>query len=78
MATVNDLRTGTISENDLIRRLCLDDRLSLTETRLNEILDQGRHNVGAARSQVAQFVAKVSVYEKKYPAAAAYVPGGIL
>ncbi len=78
VATVNDLRAGKITENDLIRRVSNDDRLSLSETQLQDILTHGRKNVGAARSQVARFVAKVAVYQEKFPGAADYLPGGIL
>lgn len=76
--TVNDLRSGNITENDLIQRLSDDDRLSLTETQLQAILAQGRNNVGAARAQVDQFVARVADYENKFPDAAKYSPAGIL
>lgn len=78
VATVNDLRNGIVSENNLLERLCNDDRLSLDESQLDSILAQGRDNVGAAKSQINQFVATVSEYEKQFPEAAAYAPGGIL
>jgi adenylosuccinate lyase len=78
VATVNDLREGKASENDLISRLANDDRLSLDESQLNEILAQGRNNVGAAKAQVGQFVAKVKQYEQQFPESVGYVPGGIL
>lgn len=78
LAAVKDLREGKISENDLIQRLSNDERLSLTEPQLNEILTKGRNNVGAAQTQVAQFVAKVAIYEDKFPDAASYSPDGIL
>jgi adenylosuccinate lyase len=78
VATVKDLREGNISENDLINRLCDDDRLSLTRSQLDDILAAGRNNVGAAIQQVAQFVAKVATYEERFPQAVGYTPGGIL
>ena len=78
VATVKDLRTGQVRENDLIQRLSNDDRLSLTEDQLQNILDQGRKNVGAAATQVDQFVEAVGQYTSKYPEAAAYSPGVIL
>lgn len=78
VATVKDLRDGKISENDLIQRLVNDERLSLSETQLNGILAEGRTNVGAAKSQVDQFVARVKQYQEKYPDAAEYSPEGIL
>lgn len=78
VATVNDLRNGKISENDLIERLSQDDRLSLNAEQLESILAQGRSNVGAAAAQIDQFVARVDEYAKAFPAAASYQPGVIL
>ncbi|MFT5302483.1 MAG: adenylosuccinate lyase [Mariniblastus sp.] len=78
VATVNDLRNGLISENNLLERLDADDRLSLTKPQLDSILAQGRDNVGAAKAQIGKFVAKVSALETKHPEAAGYTPGGIL
>ena len=78
VATVNDLRSGKVNENDLIARLSNDERLSLDESQLQAILQQGRDNVGAAKSQVDQFVDRVDEYVKSYPKAAEYSPAGIL
>lgn len=78
VATVKDLRTGEVSENDLIQRLCNDDRLLLTASQLQAILTKGRENVGAAKSQVDQFVQNVQRYAEKFPEAAKYSPGVIL
>ena len=78
VATVNDLRTGATKTNDLLDRLASDDRLGLSEKKLKSVLDQGRTNYGAAIAQVDQFVEQVEALEKKFPAAAAYVPGSIL
>ena len=78
VATVHDLRSGTVSENDLIKRLSMDDRLFLSEDQLTSILAAGRTNVGAAHAQVDHFVARVANYEEQFPAAAGYKPGGIL
>ena len=78
VATVSDLRSGKVNENDLIARLSNDERLSLDESQLRAILQQGRDNVGAAKSQVDQFVDRVDEYVKSYPKAAEYSPAGIL
>ena len=78
VATVNDLRNGQISENDLIERLSNDDRLSLNAEQLSSILAQGKSNVGAAQNQIDQFVTHVKKYEASFPEAANYQPGGIL
>ena len=78
VATVNDLREGAISQNDLLDRLAKDDSLNLNEALLSEILENGRNNVGAARQQVQQFTDKVDAYIKQFPDAAKYTPDGIL
>ena len=78
VATVNDLRNGEISENDLIQRLSSDERLSLDADQLSSILAQGRSNVGAAHAQIEQFVARTGKYETAFPEAANYQPGTIL
>jgi len=78
VATVNDLRNGSVSENDLIKRLSQDERLSLGTEKLEAILEQGRANVGAAVDQVSRFTAQVNAYTEKYPEAAAYSPASIL
>ena len=76
--TVNDLRNGIVSENDLLKRLEADGDLNLDADQLKQILDEGRGNFGAALEQVDQFVSQVEAIEKAFPEAAAYQPGGIL
>lgn len=78
VATVNDLRNGIVSENDLLKRLEADVDLNLDADQLKRILDEGRGNFGAALEQVDQFVSQVEAIEKEFPEAAAYEPGGIL
>lgn len=78
VATVNDLRSGTVSENDLLNRLSADPELGLDAPTLQRILVEGRSNLGAAIEQVDQFVARVGVLEAKFPESAAYQPAGIL
>lgn len=78
VATVNDLRNGIVSENDLLKRLEADGDLNLDANQLKRILDEGRGNFGAALEQVDQFVSQVEAIEKAFPEAAAYQPGGIL
>lgn len=78
VATVHDLRNGTIKENNLLQRLADDDRIPLTHTQLQEILDEGRQNTGSANDQVNTFIANIENLEKNYPDAAKYTPGAIL
>jgi adenylosuccinate lyase len=78
VATVADLRTGAVEKNNLLDRLAEDGRLGLSREELGEILRKGDQEVGAAKAQVAYFAGEVKKLEEKWPAAAGYVPGGIL
>ncbi len=78
LATVRDLRQGTIERNDLLERLAGDQRLGLSRTALDAILARGDRECGAARAQVAGFAAHVRKLENAHPQAAAYAPGAIL
>lgn len=78
VATVADMRTGAVEKNDLLDRLAEDGRLGLSREELGEILHKGDREVGAAQAQVKFFSCSVKEVEGKWPAAAAYQPGGIL
>ncbi len=78
VATVADLRTGAVEKNNLLDRLAEDGRLGLSREELGEILRKGDQEVGAAKAQVAYFAGEVKKLEAKWPAAAGYLPGGIL
>ncbi len=78
VATVNDLRTGVVKENDLLRRLASDDRIPLTEEQLNKLMADGKDNAGTARIQVAAFNEVVNELAAANPEAASYTPGSIL
>lgn len=78
LATVRDLRSGSVAVNDLVSRLAGDGRLPLDEEALKEIVALGAENAGAARSQVARFVEAVADLVGRHPQAADYSPGSIL
>jgi adenylosuccinate lyase len=78
VATVNDLRAGTIDRNNLIERLADDSRLGLSRDFLDAILAKGDRESGAAKAQIAAFAAAVRSLEAASPLAAAYGPGSIL
>jgi adenylosuccinate lyase len=78
LATVADLRNGTIDRNNLIDRLASDSRIGLQRATLDAILAQGDRESGAAKSQVAAFAATVEKITKAHPKAASYTPGSIL
>ncbi|MBK1791391.1 adenylosuccinate lyase [Persicirhabdus sediminis] len=78
VATVAALRTREISHNDLIERLANDDRVPLSLSQLEEIMENNKASTGTATQQVDQFVKHVTAVGEKYPAGAAYQPGDIL
>lgn len=78
VATVNDLRSGSVAENDLLDRLADDERLPLDRAALQELLEAGRGQVGNAREQVDRFCATAADFAAQHPSAAAYTPGTIL
>ena len=76
--TVNDLRAGNITHNNLIDRLAQDPRLGLTRDSLAGILARGHRESGAASAQITAFSESVRKLEAAHPQAAAYAPGAIL
>ncbi len=78
VATVNDLRSGKSSTNDLVVRLAGDARIPLTQEQLTAIVATGESNAGAAGRQIAAFVSAVEELSSRHPEAAAYAPGSIL
>lgn len=78
VATVRDLRNGTVDRNNLIERLAGDARLGLSRAALDTIIARGDRESGTARSQIAAFAEAVQSLESTHPAAAAYKPGDIL
>jgi adenylosuccinate lyase len=78
VATVNDLRTGKTTVNDLVDRLANDNRIPMDRAKLAAIVAEGESNAGAAMSQVAAFAKTISKLEAAHPQAAAYAPGSIL
>jgi adenylosuccinate lyase len=78
VATVHDLRHGTIQHNNLVERLAGDARLGLDRATLEAILARGNRESGAATAQVDAFSAAAREWESRFPEAAAYAPGAIL
>jgi len=72
------MREKGITENDLLDRLAADERLPLDLTALKTLISQPIQFVGAAESQVAQFISSVEELKNKHPGAAEYKPGSIL
>ena len=78
VATVNDLRSGKSTVNDLVARLADDSRIPLDEAALAAIVAEGESNAGAAKAQIDHFEREINAIEKRYPTGAAYLPGSIL
>ncbi len=78
LATVNDLRNGQASENNLLQRLSNDERLPLDLAKLEQILADGRNNVGQAKTQISHFCSQIKTLTQNNPEAASYQPGSIL
>ena len=78
VAVSNDLRSGRISQNDLLARLGSDARLPLTEDEIREIYDANAGDTGMAASQVETFAAMVEQLALRFPEAVHYTPGAIL
>ena len=66
------------AEPDLLDRLAADPRLPLDRAALDAALADRQSFTGAAGSQIDRVVAAVDELIRRYPEAAAYVPGAIL
>jgi adenylosuccinate lyase len=78
IATVNDLRSGSISENDLIDRLGADERLGLETATIARLVAEAKTLSGIAEKQVADFCQSVREELTDFPEAQKYSPGAIL
>ena len=78
VATVNDLRTGEVKENNLVTRLGADDCFPLDEATLASILETSQNNAGAAPNQIDHFQNLVTSAKEAHPKAADYLPSSIL
>jgi len=78
IAVTGDLRSGRISENDLLDRLAADKSLGLSMEAMQAILKGGHSLSGSAPAQVDIFLKEVSELSKRYPEAAQYHPQGLI
>ncbi|MCQ9353541.1 adenylosuccinate lyase [Corynebacterium sp. 153RC1] len=65
-------------EQDLIARLAADERLPMSREQLEEALADRHAFIGAAESQTARVLKRISDLVNRYPEAARYTPGEIL
>ena len=78
VAVSNELRSGSISQNDLLERLAADARLKLTPDEIRDIYEANAGDTGMAARQVEAFSAMVQQLADRYPGAVDYTPGAIL
>ncbi len=78
VAVSDDLRRGSISQNDLLDRLGADGRLKLSREEIQEIYDANAGDTGMAAAQTDAFCAMVQELATAYPAGVGYTPGAIL
>ncbi|MDB6132945.1 MAG: adenylosuccinate lyase [Verrucomicrobiales bacterium] len=78
IAAVRGLRDGSVTENDVLKRIAGDSRLNLSRARLDELFAAGANKTGAATVQVNAIAALANDWLAKYPAAAGVQPGEIL
>ena len=78
VATVKDLRQGKVKENDLASRLAKDKRIGLKARAIQTLIKEGEKKIGAAESQVDQFVKRARSWGDRYPDSKHYRPPVIL
>jgi adenylosuccinate lyase len=78
VATVLDLRNGTISENNLAERLGQDSRLGLDTPAIEAVIADAASLTGAAQLQIDTFLEAVQGWGRRIPDAIIYQPGNIL
>jgi len=78
VATVEDLRSTKIVQNNLLSRLAAEDAMPLTLEQLQALEEEGKANVGLAREQVTYFVNTVKTAIEACPEAKDLAPESIL
>ena len=78
VATVKDLHSGAISQNNLVDRLASDGRLGLGRDQIQAITENAAALLGNAQAQVEAFHSEVGEFVSAYPEAAKYEPAPLL
>lgn len=78
VATVNDLRTGSIEKNNLMDRLADEDDIPLNMSQLESIMATASEKTGLAAEQVSAFLSTIAHVAESYPDSGDYVPATIL
>lgn len=78
VAAAKGYRSGETTHNDMVARLAKDGRLGMNEAELQQALDEGKSNAGAARAQVDGWISEVASIISSVKGASEYTPGAIL
>lgn len=78
VAAAKDLRSASVSKNDLVDRLGADPRLGLDAATIGRLVEESKALTGMAEKQVAQFCEMVRNELAAYPEAKSYTPEAIL
>ncbi|MFP6854327.1 MAG: adenylosuccinate lyase [Opitutales bacterium] len=78
LAVARALRAGETDRNDLGQRLAKDERLRLSQEKIDDILSRASKAIGTAERQIERFVDNARVWQNRFPEAATYLPGDIL
>lgn len=78
VATVKDLRSGQVAENDLVDRLAEDGRLCLSRETLQQIVENAAALLGNAEAQVDDFYQRAAEVVARFPDAKTLVPEPLL
>jgi adenylosuccinate lyase len=78
VATVKDLRSGAISDNDLVDRLAKDKRLGLSYEAITAVVNSAALLSGKASKQVDAFRDSAKKMTSRHPESVAYEPSPIL
>ncbi|MFP6901054.1 MAG: adenylosuccinate lyase [Opitutales bacterium] len=76
--TARDLRAGKIERNDLGQRLAEDERIGLSQKKIEAILTEAANATGSASRQTRLFTERARRWMQRFPEAANYQPGDIL
>jgi adenylosuccinate lyase len=78
ISTVRELRTGKLSDNNLLDRIAAEPELKISRERAGELLQAGAEKTGAAEAQIHRIQSRIDTWTAALPKAAGYAPGDIL
>ncbi len=78
LKAAKEIRSGKITENNLLQQLADDSRLGLDREKINSIIENSQKLVGSAAKQVDAFLKETEAWRLRFPKAAEYRPANIL